>query len=218
MATQNTSLAPNGTLNGKKHSPAPIAPALPEELQALVRAEVDALVEKRLEGIHDALSRLEQRTVSNKATIVVFSGDMDKVLAGLVIATGAAAMGLEVSMFHTFWGLMPLRKGRKYEGKNFLEKMMQLMTPAGMGELDPSRMSFAGAGAKLLRRMMKDAEIQSPEEMMELAREMGVKFVACGMSMDVMGIHEDELVEGVQVGGVAAYLGDAADSKVTLFI
>lgn len=187
-------------------------------LRALVRAEVESQVNARLERVDASLARVEDRTVGNKATIVVFSGDMDKVLAALVIATGAATMGLEVSMFHTFWGLMPLRKGRKYAGKNLFEKAMQAMTPAGMGELDPSRLSFGGAGAKMFRKMMKDKDIQSPEEMYELARELGVKFVACAMSMDVMGIGEDELVEGVQMGGVAAYLGDAADSKVTLFI
>lgn len=204
--------------------PTPDTPALapmlvsPEELRALVRAEVDAQVAARLQAVDASLERIEARTVGNKATIVVFSGDMDKVLASLVIATGAASMGLEVSMFHTFWGLMPLRKTRKYAGKNLFEKMMQVMTPAGLGELDPSRLSFAGAGAKLLRKMMKDNDIQSPEELYELARELGVKFVACGMSMEVMGIHEDELLDGIEVGGVAAYLGDAADSRVTLFI
>lgn len=196
----------------------PAAKELSPELQAIVRAEVAAQVDGRLQALNDALARLEGRTVGNRATIVVFSGDMDKVLAAFVIATGAAAMGLEVSMFHTFWGLMPLRRGRKYEGKNFFEKMMQVMTPAGLGELSPSRLSFGGAGAKLLRKMMKDREIQSPEELYALARELGVKFVACGMSMEVMGIHEDELVDGVEIGGVGAYLGDAADSKVTLFI
>lgn len=189
-----------------------------DAMQAWVRAEVESQVAARLAEVNASLERIEARTVGNKATIVVFSGDMDKVLAALVIAVGAATMGLEVSMFHTFWGLMPLRKGRKYEGKNIFEKAMQAMTPAGMAELDPSRLSFGGAGARMFRKMMKDKEVQSPEEMYALAQELGVKFVACAMSMDVMGIGEDELVEGVEIGGVAAYLGDAADSKVTLFI
>jgi len=204
----------------EKHHPAPqlAGDPLPADMLALVRAEVEAQVGQRLAAMDDALKRLEQRTVGNNVTMVVFSGDMDKVLAALVIATGAAAMGMQVTLFHTFWGLTPLRKGRKYEGKNLFEKMMQVMTPAGLGELDPSRMAFAGAGAKLLRKMMKDKDVQSPEELYELARELEVKFVACAMSMDVMGIHEDELLDGIEVGGVAAYLGDAADSRVTLFI
>lgn len=189
-----------------------------DELRALIRAEVEAQLGVRLSALEDEVKRLAPRTVGNKATLVVFSGDMDKVLAALVIATGAAAMGLEVSMFHTFWGLMPLRRERVLAGKGFIEKALSLMTPVGMGELDPSKMSYGGIGAKLFRARMKANEIQSPEEFFELAREMGVKFVACAMSMDVMGIKRDELIDGVEVGGVGAYLGDAADSKVTLFI
>lgn len=189
-----------------------------EALRALVRAEIEAQVDGRLKALESEVERLAPRTVGNRATIVVFSGDMDKVLAGLVIATGAAAMGLEVSMFHTFWGLMPLRKERRLDGKGLIEKALALMTPVGMGELNPSKMSYGGIGAKLFRARMKANDIQSPEEFFELAREMGVKFVACGMSMDVMGIRPEELIDGIEVGGVAAYLGDAADSKVTLFI
>lgn len=190
----------------------------PQDLQPAVTAEVSTRFEERIRALELEVQRLVPRTVSNKATLVVFSGDMDKVLAALLIATGAAAMGLEVSMFHTFWGLMPLRKARMNEGKSFIEKAMGWMTPAGMGELNPSQMSYAGVGAKLFRSRMKHNDIQSPEEFFELAREMGVKFIACGMSMDVMGLKANELVDGVEVGGVAAYLGDAADSKVTLFI
>lgn len=175
-------------------------------------------LEARLAALESKVAALEPRTVGNRATIVVFSGDLDKVLASLVIATGAATMGLEVSMFHTFWGLMPLRKKRSLEGKNLLEKALNMMTPAGLGELSPSQLSFGGAGARIFRTLMRQKEIQSPEEMFELAREMGVKFIACGMSMDVMGITQDELIDGIEIGGVAAYLGDAADSKVTLFI
>lgn len=178
----------------------------------------EATVEARLAAIEERLAALEPRTVSHKATLVVFSGDMDKVLAGLVIASGAAAMGLEVTVFHTFWGLAPLRKGRKYEGKNLIEKALSAALPAGLGELAPSRMAFAGAGAKLFRSRMKDKGVQSPEELFELARELGVKFLACEMSMDVMGLRRDELIDGVEVAGVGAYLGEAADSKVTLFI
>jgi peroxiredoxin family protein len=172
----------------------------------------------RLAELEQRVARLEPRTVSNRATIVLFSGDMDKVMAALVIATGAATMGMEVSLFCTFWGLMALRRGRKLEGKGVLEKALQLMTPAGIREMSPSRLSFGGAGAKIFRKLMRDKNVQSPEELFELAREMGVKLLACQMSMDVMGIGEDELIEGVPVAGVAAYLADAADSKVTLFI
>lgn len=172
----------------------------------------------RIEKLEAEVKRLEPRTVSNRATMVVFSQDMDKVLAGLVIATGAAAMGMEVSMFHTFWGLNALKKTPNSEGKDLIEKMMGAMMPSGLSSMNPSQMSFAGLGAKLFRARMKKNGVQSPEEFFELAREMGVKFIACQMSMEVMGIRKEELFENIEVGGVAAYLGDAADSKVTLFI
>ncbi len=179
---------------------------------------VHAELRTRLAELEQRIARLEPRTVSNRATIVLFSGDLDKVMAALVIATGAATMGMEVSVFCTFWGLMALRRGRKLEGKGVLEKALQLMTPMGIREMSPSRLSFGGAGAKIFRKLMRDKNVQSPEELFDLAREMGVKLLACQMSMDVMGIGEDELVEGVPMAGVAAYLADAADSKVTLFI
>jgi len=194
------------------------AAKLPPESGAAVMELKAGSLEDRIARLEQQLQGLERRAVSNRATIVVFSGDLDKVLAGLVIATGAAAMGLEVSMFHTFWGLSALRKQRKVRGKNLLEQAMNVMTPAGLGSLTPSKLSFAGAGAAILRKMMKDKGVQSPEELFALARELGVKVLACEMSMDVMGIHRDELIDGVEVAGVAAYLGDAADSKVTLFI
>lgn len=190
-----------------------------QQIRAWIRSELaEQNVAGRIDLLEAEVKRLAPRTVSNRATLVVFSGDMDKVLAGLVIATGAAAMGLEVSMFHTFWGLNPLRKHPTGQGKDFIEKMMGAMMPAGMDKLQPSQMSYAGLGAKLFRHRMQKNGVQSAQEFFELAREMGVKFVACGMSMEVMGIRAEELVEGIEVGGVAAYLGDAADSKVTLFI
>lgn len=172
----------------------------------------------RIAALEAKVAELDLRAPRNKATIVVFSGDMDKVLAALVIATGAAAMGMEVALFHTFWGLMPLRKGRKLDGKNLLESALQVLTPAGMGSLGPSKLAMLGAGARVFRKLMKDKDVQSPEELLAIARETGVRITACTMSMDVMGIGEDELVDGVQFGGVGAYLADASESKVTLFI
>jgi peroxiredoxin family protein len=185
-----------------------------EEEQAPSAADLAA----RVAALEAKIEDLDRRAPKNKATIVVFSGDMDKVLAALVIATGAAAMGMEVALFHTFWGLMPLRKGRKIEGKSLLETALQYLTPVGMGDLNPSKLSMMGAGAKVFRKLMREKEIQSPEELLALAREMGVRITACQMSMEVMGIREDELIDGLQFGGVGAYLGDAAESKVTLFI
>ncbi|MDQ3266229.1 MAG: DsrE/DsrF/DrsH-like family protein [Myxococcota bacterium] len=193
--------------------------AAEEQVREWVRSELaQHNLGGRVDQLESELKRLAPRTVSNRATLVVFSGDMDKVLAGLVIATGAAAMGLEVSMFHTFWGLNSLRSKPTSQGKDLIERAMGAMMPAGLDAMNPSQMSFGGIGAKLFRHRMEKNGVQSPQEFFELAREMGVKFIACQMSMEVMGIRKEELVDGVEVGGVAAYLGDAADSKVTLFI
>lgn len=189
------------------------------DLLALIEAEVEARVAERLAPVEARLAALEPRTVSNRVTLLVFSNDMDKVLTSLVIATGAAAMGFEVTVFHTFWGLAALRKGRrKLGGKKWMEKALSVALPAGLGGLSPSKLAFAGAGAKIFRSLMAAKGIQSPEDLFAMARETGVKFLACEMSMDVMGIGRDELVDGVEIAGVGAYLGDAADSKVTLFI
>ncbi len=181
------------------------------------RNEIEALAAEVAE-LKKKMAELEPRTVGNRATLVVFSGELDKVLAAMVIATGAATVGLEVSMFFTFWGLSALKKGRTLAGKDIMEKAFSLMTPKGVSGLPVSKMNFAGAGAVMLKKMVKNADVASIEEMFAMAREAGVRMVACTMSMDVMGITEKELVDGVELGGVATYLGDAADSKVTLFI
>jgi len=174
----------------------------------------------KTERLEQEINELSQRAPENRATIVVFSGDLDKVLAGLVIATGAAAAGLETTMFFTFWGLCVLKKTQVALAgqKNIKEKMFALLTPSGSKALGVSRMNFMGIGAKMLRSMMKDKGIASLEELMEAARGLRVKFIACTMSMDAMGVMKDELVDGLEYGGVATYMADASRSKVTLFI
>jgi len=174
----------------------------------------------KTERLEQEINELSQRAPENRATIVVFSGDLDKVLAGLVIATGAAAAGLETTMFFTFWGLCVLKKTQVALAgqKNIKEKMFALLTPSGSKALGVSRMNFMGIGAKMLRSMMKDKGIASLEELMEAARGLRVKFIACTMSMDAMGVTKDELVEGLEYGGVETYMADASRSKVTLFI
>jgi len=174
----------------------------------------------KTERLEQEINELSQRAPENRATIVVFSGDLDKVLAGLVIATGAAAAGLETTIFFTFWGLCVLKKTQVALAgqKNIKEKMFALLTPSGSKSLGVSRMNFMGIGAKMLRSMMKDKGIASLEELMAAARGLRVKFIACTMSMDAMGVTKDELVDGLEYGGVATYMADASRSKVTLFI
>ena len=153
-------------------------------------------------------------------TIIVFDGDLDKVLASFVIANGALAMGRPVTMFFTFWGLTALRKSDKNKKirKSPVEKMFGTMLPRGTTELGLSRMNMGGMGTKMMRAIMKDKNIDSLEEMMKKAMENGVRIVACSMSMDVMGIKKEELIDGVEIGGVGTYLADAEESNVNLFI
>lgn len=152
-------------------------------------------------------------------TFVVFSGDLDKTIAAFIMANGAAAMGRNVTMFFTFWGLNILRRPEKVPViKTFLEKMFGAMMPRGTKKLGLSRMNMGGAGAKMIRWIMKEKGISSLEELIESARTHGVRIVACQMSMDIMGIHKEELIDGVELGGVSTFLGSGEQSDMSLFI
>lgn len=155
-----------------------------------------------------------------KKTIIVFSGDLDKAMAAFVIANGAAAMGDDVTMFFTFWGLNILRKPEKVKTgkKSFLQGMFGAMMPRGAGRLGISKMNFGGMGARMMRLVMKQQNVNSVEELIATAREQGIKMIACTMSMDVMGIHAEELMDGLEYAGVATYLGEADEANVNLFI
>ena len=195
------------------------APVAPAEVQGLVAAEVERQIKAFREEMESKIAVVRERTVDDRAALVVFSGDLDKVFAAFVIATGAAAAGLETSIFFTFWGLSVLKKKGAAGGpKSIMERMFALMTPSSSESLGTSKMNFFGMGAVMLRKMMADKQIVSLEEMMQLARELGVKMIACTMSMDAMGVSKAELVDGLEYGGVATYMADAANSRVTLFI
>lgn len=152
-------------------------------------------------------------------TFVVFSGDLDKTIAAFIMANGAAAMGRQVTMFFTFWGLNILRRPEKVKvKKTFIEKMFGIMMPRGTKKLGLSRMNMCGAGPKMIRKIMKDKGISSLEELIENAKAHGVRIVACQMSMDIMGIHQEELIDGVELGGVSTFLGSGEESDMSLFI
>ena len=194
-------------------------PSVAPEVRSLVAAEVERQVKALREEMETKIAEVRERTVDDAATIVVFSSDLDKVFAGFVIATGAAAAGLQTSMFFTFWGLAVLKKkGAAVGPKNLMEKMFAMTTPSGSETLGTSKMNFFGLGAVMLRKMMKDKQITSLEELIAMAREMDVKMIACTMSMDAMGVSQQELVDGLTYGGVATYMADAVRSRVTLFI
>ena len=152
-------------------------------------------------------------------TFVVFSGDLDKTIAAFIMANGAASLGRNVTMFFTFWGLNILRKPKKVKvAKTFIENMFGMMMPRGTKKLGLSRMNMFGAGSKMIRGIMKSKGISSLEELIEQAKDHGVRLVACQMSMDVMGIHKEELIDGVELGGVATFIGSGETSDISLFI
>lgn len=152
-------------------------------------------------------------------TIVIFSGDLDKAIASFIIATGAAAMGRRVTMFFTFWGLNILRRPEKVKvAKGFLDRMFGGMMPRGSRRLGLSRMNMLGMGPKMIRMVMSQKNVDSLEALITQAQELGVRLVACQMSMDVMGIKAEELIDGVDLAGVASYLDAADDANVNLFI
>jgi peroxiredoxin family protein len=181
----------------------------PSRMQAL---------EEKVRDLEKRLVHVEGQVAEDRVALVVFSGDLDRVLAAFIIATGAAAMGQQVSMFFTFWGLSVLKRDKQLSGKTLFQKMMALMSPGSSKSLPVSQMNYFGVGAKMLRSMMKEKNVNSLEEMIALARELGVRMIACEMSRDLMGIKESELVAGLECGGVASFLADSLKSRTNLFI
>lgn len=155
----------------------------------------------------------------NNKSMIVFSNDLDKAIASFIIANGAASMGRRVTMFFTFWGLNILRKPNSAGvKKDFISKMFSVMMPKGSKELSLSKMNMAGIGPKMIRGLMNKKNIFSLESLIDQAQKSGVEFVACNMSMDIMGIKKEELINGVTLGGVASFLGSAEESDMSLFI
>lgn len=157
--------------------------------------------------------------IQNGQTIVVFSNDFDKVMASFIIANGAAASGKPVTMFFTFWGLSALKKSNyKAKGKSLIEKMFDFMLPSSADKLSLSKMNMGGLGSMMMKMIMKNKNISSLQELMKSAQQSGVKFIACSMSMDVMGIKKDEFIDGVEIGGVAKYIAESNGANSNLFI
>jgi len=157
--------------------------------------------------------------VKDDKTMIIFSGELDKAIASLIIANGAASMGKKVTLFFTFWGLNILRRDEKVSvKKDFLAWMFSSMMPRGTRRLGLSKMNMMGMGPKMIRLVMKKHNVDSLETLLKMAIDNGVRMVACNMSMDLMGITEAELIDGVEYGGVASMLGAAEDSNMSLFI
>lgn len=178
-------------------------------------------LEKQLAELQNRVKGLESKGSSNKLSMVVFSGDLDKVLAAFVIATGAVAMGMETVMFFTFWGTPVLRDRKKrVGGKDAMGKMFGTMLPKGTCELKLSKMNMAGMGTAMMKSLMKKKNVASLDQMLEMAEELGVKIYICEMSMDLMGFKREEMIEYCDLTfcGVAKFLEEAGDSKIQLFI
>lgn len=157
----------------------------------------------------------------NKLSMVIFSGDLDKQLASMIIATGAAAMGMKVVLFYTFWGTAALRDpSKRVGGKSFMGKMFGFMLPRGKNKLKLSQMHMAGMGTAMLKDLMKKKNIASMDQLFEAAAALGVEINICEMSMDLMGMKKEEMIDypGLKVCGVASFLADAKESAVQLFI
>ena len=203
-------------------------PAFANDVSAWCRRTGNELVENVTEkGVIRVQIRKGVPMVAEKAAadlrtdknIIVFSGDLDKALAALIIANGAAAMGRKVNMFFTFWGLNILRRAQKVKvRKDLVSSMFGMMMPRGAEKLGLSKMNMAGMGSAMMKGVMKKKNIASLVELIDEARRNGVEFTACTMSMDVMGIKMEELIDGVKLGGVAAMLATAEESDMSLFI
>ncbi len=154
----------------------------------------------------------------NKASIVVMSGDMDKVMGAFIIATAAAAAGLEVTMFFTFWGLRALKKNVP-TGKTFFGRMLGLMYGGDITKCNPSKFSFFGLGRWMFNQMMKKHRVMGLKELRQMAIDLDVKMYACQMSMDVMEIPREALIDELaDVVGAAFFVSEAAESRFSLFI
>lgn len=155
----------------------------------------------------------------NQLSIILTSNCLDRVWAALILAVGAAASGSAVSMYFAFWGLSILRRtDSRNTGKSFLEQLFGRLLPRGLKGLSLSRLNCAGLGSKLLHYRARQKRIPSPEELLTSARQLGVRLVACSMSMDMLGLKRDELIDGIEYGGVATCLADVHRSGATLFI
>ncbi len=152
-------------------------------------------------------------------TMVIFSGDLDKAIAGCIIANGVIASGHQVSMFFTFWGLNLLRKNEPVKvKKNLVERMFGWMMPRGTHKARLSQMHMAGMGTAMIKSIMKKKNVASLPEMLQTAIDNGVRIQACQMSMDLMGIKHEELIEGIEIVGVATMLAASDDSNAVIFI
>lgn len=177
-------------------------------------------IENQILELQKKVGKLEKGT-KDQLSMVVFSGDLDKILAAMIISTGAAAYDMKVKLFFTFWATAALRDPKKsVSGKNMISKMFGMMLPKGMNKIKLSKMHMMGMGTGMMKGLMKKKNVASLEQMFKTAGELGVQINICEMSMDLMGFKREEMIDypHMNVCGVATFLADASESKVQLFI
>ena len=162
--------------------------------------------------------KVNQEALKDKISMIVFSGEFDKLVAAFIIAAGAAAMGTEVVMFFTFWGLTALTKKARVRDKSFIHRMLGFMLPRGTAQAKTSHFNMGGIGPALFRKLMKDGGVASLEDLTAVAFDLDVKIKTCEMSKTLLGITDDELIGKFETVGVTSFLNDARESKTTLFI
>ncbi|MEJ2639443.1 MAG: DsrE/DsrF/DrsH-like family protein [Desulfosarcinaceae bacterium] len=180
-----------------------------------------ARLERKIEVLQTQLDDMKSQIADDQVSLVVLSGELDRVLASFIIAVGAAAMYERVVMFFTFWGITALRdKAKKVKKDDVMAKMFEIMLPSGASDLPLSKMNMFGIGTHMMKSLMSRKNVLSLEDLMRTAAESGVEIVICEMSMDLMGFAKEEMIDypNVTLGGVAKFLQEAGQSKVSLFI
>lgn len=174
--------------------------------------------EERIKELEKRIEALESAMPKDQVSIVLFSGELDRALASFVIATGAAAMGMKVTMFFTFWGFAAIKKQTIYKDKDWMSKLLAGLTPGGPSHLPLSKMHFWGLGTLMMKERMKEKNISSLDDLIKMAQDLGITMIACEMTQDLMNIQDAELIGGLEHGGVGAFLGEAMHGRLTLFI
>ncbi|MBD0403832.1 MULTISPECIES: DsrE/DsrF/DrsH-like family protein [unclassified Flammeovirga] len=191
---------------------------LKEYIDALVEEKVNEKTlafQNQLENIQQQLSTVQVRE-NEKITMLVTSFELDKVIPAFIIANGAASFGMDVTLFFTLWGINALKEKSIYKGKNIKEKMITMMLPSNPKSTTISRLNMMGVGTSMMKMMMKENNIETLPDLIDLSIDMGAKLIACQMTMGMMGITTDEIRKDVDFGGVALYIEEASESNITL--
>jgi peroxiredoxin family protein len=179
---------------------------------------MSAVIDKTAADVYEQIAggKPEQ---SEKLVIFAWSGELDKIWPTLILATTGAAMGKETTVFFTFWGLFPLVKNEvRLTGENWMQKMLSVMNRGGDTHLKLSKMNFAGAGPAMMKHLAHEHNVASPHELLQMATELGVKLIPCQMTMDLLGLKREDLIDGLEEPAGATTALAAAEGAITLFI